>query len=143
MLDNIYFYIIPGILFLSFVYIIFLLITRQSDFQLIENNFEKSLNSLFKMTEKNFNIFANSLNNKAEQTLTQFINANEHQLKDITIQIKNLIEQLLQMQENQKKLNNINFELFQNISHLNNEIKKRDAIIERKIKQIKRLKNDI
>jgi len=143
MLDNIYYYVIPLILFFTFLYVIFLIFNRKNYLYQIEQDFNQTINHAFNLLDNNFNVFVKKIDKKTEMVLSDFVEANEEQLKDITIQIKNLNEQLQQMQENQKKINNINFELSQNISHLNNEIKKRDAIIERKTKQIKRLKNEI
>jgi len=120
-----YSYILPPIAFLSLLYIIYLLSIKRAYFKYIEDNFEKAVKRNFEEMQYHMNQMIEKLNadarEKLEETLSSFQKINKAQ--------KYLNYKLQELQKANEELHN--------------EIKKRDAIIERKTKQIKRLKNEI
>jgi len=141
-LDLFYTYVMPLTTLFSFFYIIYLLISKRAVFKSIEKDFEESV-------EKNSSLSKSAIvkhfKNMQENTAEMLQNLNqeaEQHIHESIEQIETLSDQLKQITYNQQELNNRLSNLESSNEELHNEIKKRDAIIERKTRQIARLKAD-
>jgi len=108
---------------------IFLILTRDTDVANIVSHYKEQIDNL--KEETTYAIY--EIQKSSKKQIKTSSNDIVEKLKPISEVYNDTIENNLKLITEQTKT----------ISQLNDEIKKRDAIIERKIKQIKRLKNDI
>jgi hypothetical protein len=134
-----YIYFLPVAMLISLIYIAYFRAIRKSDIDFIEKKItaaiEESLEFSEELTRKNFN----KVEYEQEQIFDNITNRALENIKIYEEKMQNLrlnIENVILLQKEIYDLNSI-------INKQADEIKKRDAIIERKTKQIKRLKNEI
>jgi hypothetical protein len=134
-----YIYFLPVAMLISLIYIAYFRAIRKSDIDFIEKKItaaiEESLEFSEELTRKNFN----KVEYEQEQIFDNITNRALENIKIYEEKMQNLrlnIENVILLQKEIYDLNSI-------INKQEDEIKKRDAIIERKTKQIKRLKNEI
>jgi hypothetical protein len=134
-----YIYFLPPAMLISLIYIAYFRAIRKSDIDFIEKKItaaiEESLEFSEELTRKNFN----KVEYEQEQIFDNITNRALENIKIYEEKMQNLrlnIENVILLQKEIYDLNSI-------INKQADEIKKRDAIIERKTKQIKRLKNEI
>jgi septal ring factor EnvC (AmiA/AmiB activator) len=127
---------------LSFGFIIFLLLSKRAVYKLIEYDFKKSIERNSKLSETAIIGHFQKMQKYTAEMLERLDQEAHEQLEQATHHVSKLREQLKQVVSNQEALNSRLAELEQSNAELHNEIKKRDAIIERKSKQIGRLKGD-
>jgi hypothetical protein len=108
---------------------IFLILTRDTDVANIVSHYREQIDNL--KEETTYAIY--EIQKSSKKQIKTSSNDIVEKLKPISEVYNDTIENNLKLITEQTKT----------ISQLNDEIRKRDAIIERKIKQIKRLKNDI
>ena len=129
-----YNYILPPIALFSVFYIIYLLLTREKNFRLMERHFYDTI-------EKN-----SAVSNEAIQK--HFTNMQEYSKEALQALDTDARQELYKtlsifdsINKNYESIASQLNELQRANAFLSNEIKKRDAIVERKTKQIEKFKN--
>jgi predicted nuclease with TOPRIM domain len=136
-------YILPGLSIIALSIIIYLQISRKAVYEVMEKSFNDTLENNRLQSKIVISKHLEDIEDQAKHMLS-LINEEIHsKLNQSANQISKLSEQLEQMTIDQAKLNDEISRLHDERAKLNDEIKKRDAIIERKSKQIKRLKDEI
>lgn len=135
-----YTYILPLMALFSFGYIIYLLLSKRAVFERIEYDFEYAIEQNAKLSKSAIVEHFKKMSERTAEMLEHLNQEARDSLEQSIHQVHKLSEQLEQVVSNQKALNARLAELEQSNAELHNEIKKRDAIIERKTKQITRLK---
>ena len=143
MIEIFYNYILPPITLLSFLYIIYLLLSKKFYYELIEQEFHDAIDNNRKISKNAIQEHFTKMQERTAEMLEKINNEVQEQLERSMKQAYKFDEQLSQIVYNQHILNIDLADLKQSNTELHNEIKKRDAIIERKTKQIKRLKNAV
>ena len=138
-----YSYILPLLAILSGGYIIYLLLSKRAVFKQIEYDFEESIERNLKLSKSAIVEHFQTMQEHTAEMLQRLELEAQEQLEQSTHHVVKLAKQLEQVVINQKALNIRLAELEQSNSRLHDEIKKRDAIIERKTKQIQRIKDAV
>lgn len=138
-----YTYFLPLAALASFGYIIYLLLSKQSVFEYIEKDFEEAVEQNMKLSKSAIVEHFKEMQGRTAEMLEHLNQEAQEHLENSTQQVSKLQEQLEQVVSNQKALSSRLSELERNNAELHNEIKKRDAIIERKTKQVQRLKDAV
>ena len=131
-----YSYILPLMALFSFGYIIFLKLTRQADFDIMENNFYRALKRNSELSSEVIEAHFSDIQQYTKQALQKLDTDAREQLQEALSSFEDI-------NKAQRTLSAQFAELQRANAELHDEIKKRDAIIERKTKQIKRLKNAV
>jgi len=134
--QNFYMYILPIMALVSFVYIIYLLLVKQAYFEHIKEHFHNAIDENKKLSNQAIKMHFENMQNYTKQALEQLE-------QDVRKQLQNTLSNFEDINEAQNNLNYQMKEIQRANSMLHDEIKKRDAIIERKTKQIKRLKDAV
>ena len=137
-----YTYILPLMARLSLVYIIYVLLSKRTTFARIEYDFKYAVEQNAKLSKSAIVTHFKEMDERTHQMLDQLNNEAREQLENSMHHVHKLSEDLEKIVANQKVLNSRLSELERSNAELHNEIKKRDAIIERKTKQILRFKGD-
>jgi len=128
-------YIFQGVTAFSLAYLTYALATRRDYFRKTEKAFQKSIEENKKTSEDLFNEHFEMMQ-KNTKALLNIINDETKRSLEETIKKTNLLNSEMEKIVSSQEI------LTNKIVHLNNEIQKKDAIIERKMKQIKRLKKE-
>ena len=135
MSNQILIYIVAGSAIFSSALAIFVVFHRKAEHIEIVEHYKKEIEKLEEKTSKTLQKFEHEYSSTLGQVA-----------KDTSVEIKKNIEETFflrdQIQKLDSLLNKINSDLEKNYTFMNDEIKKRDAIIERKSKQIERLKEN-
>ena len=122
-------------LFLCFIYIIYLLLTKQNDFRELEEELENTTHRLLIKFNNNLEEGINKFEDDFNIQLKRMLQSSRNVFASFDNEFNKLNKTQLSFNKKLQELHTINLQLAQ-------EIRVRDAIIERKTKQIKRLKND-
>jgi len=131
-----YTYLLPIMALLSFGYIIYLQVTRQADFEQIEVSFYNSVKRIEGLSDEAIRTHFENVEHYTGKVLKAFG-------EDTREQLEQTHAKLLDIDTTQQALSYQLQELQRANAQQADEIKKRDAIIERKTRQIQRLKNAV
>lgn len=123
------------IILISFLCILYLLVSRKSFYKKIVTAYKMQLSEIHEQTNDALSEFELEYESMLKQAASSTNIELKENIKE-TFYLKDKIQKLDSL------LSNINDKLEKNYAFLNDEIKKRDAILERKTKQIKRLKEN-
>ena len=136
MIEILYSYILPPMTLIAFVYIIYLLVTKKEGYEQIEKHF-------FDAIEKNIKLSNNAIETHFKEMKKRTKQALQKLDTDAREQLQEALSSFEDINKAQRALSAQFAELQRANAELHDEIKKRDAIIWRKTKQIQRLKNAI
>jgi len=138
MIEILYSYILPPMTLIAFVYIIYLLVTKKEGYEQIEKHF-------FDAIEKNIKLSNNAIETHFKEMKKRTKQALEELDADSREQLKGTLTYFGHINKAQRTLGTQLEELQRANEDLNYEIRKRNAIIERKSRQITKLrrKNEI
>ncbi|MBD3842457.1 MAG: hypothetical protein IE909_11335 [Campylobacterales bacterium] len=131
-----YSYVLPLMALFSFGYIIYLLLSKRAVFELMENNFYSSVKKNSELSNEAIRTHFESIRQYTKQALQELNTDAREQLQEALSSFEDINKAQIALSSQLSALQKTNAEL-------HNEIKKRDAIIERKTKQIQRLKDAV
>jgi MFS superfamily sulfate permease-like transporter len=135
-IESFYLYILPIMALLSFGYIIYLLLAKETDFYLMEEHFYNSVKRIEKLSEKAIRTHFENVEHYTGQVLKALD-------QDAREQLEQTHSKLQDINKTQQAISYQLQELQRANAQQADEIKKRDAIIERKTKQLQRLKDGV
>lgn len=131
MIEILYFYILPPLAISSFAYIIYMWTSRKTYFEETQEISKKAIIDFYEETAKNTALMIDKINQNALE-----------KLKIATNQTSTFAQNLEEISGIQEKLNKQLRELQINNARLIEQNHKKDAILERKIKLIQKLKGE-
>ena len=131
-----YTYILPLMALAAFGYIIYLLMTKQEDFEQIEERFYNSIKKIENLSDEAIRTHFSNVQHFTGQVLKALDQDAREQLEQTHAKLEDINKTQQELSYKLQELQRANAEL-------HNEIKKRDAIIERKTKQVQRLKDAV
>jgi len=143
MLENyiqIFDFIFRGISLFAFLYIIYFKLKEHDHSKKIEDEFLKSIKKNQELSNEANNIHFQQMQKNGQYILDKFNSDFQIQLQKNSVNIEMLGDKLLELLQMQNLLNSDFNKLTESTIESNNEIKKRDAIIDRKNRQISKLK---
>lgn len=136
---------LPFMNLVLFIYVIYLISMRKEYFNNVERNF---LTSTQNMTEEfmnklsKYNIgYYDNLNAETDRMLINFNDNFKNKMKDMQHEVLLIHDEFKDFKNDIKHLKEEQTRLYTEVKNLNEEIRQRDAIISRKSKQIRELKN--
>lgn len=131
-----YSYFLPIMALVAFGWLIYLQMTKQEDFKLIEERFYDSLKHIENLSDQAIRTHFENVEHFTGEVLKALDEDARQQLEQTHSKLESINEMQQSLSYQLQDLQRAN-------SELHDQIKKRDAIIERKTKQIQRLKDAV
>jgi len=132
--------VLPIVTLIAFIIVISLQLYKRDVYKNIEKKFFKTLDNNQKLSEVMIQKYFQKTNEQTDQMLQHLNNETQHILDQSTNDILKLQTQLRQTTKIQQLLNQRLNDFQEETTLLHNKLQEKNAIIERKSRQIKRLK---